>query len=401
MGNNFTDREILIQWLDEHWTDIIKYFGAKMKNATEVETMIYDDDKVIGILCSYVYEGVRKVVNVTPMSLVEGLTQLSDELARRCEDAALHAEQMGNYAEQQGDRVTDAILDISEQKDLAQRMAEYARQQGDRLEDLKSSVTEWFGATPGEGVRKEVSDWRNDTQSAWTLWWNGIKDDWSQWFAARKDDWTTWYNRIVSEVDSWFSGAKRDWTDWFQSRKSEWTEWFVPTKTAWDDWFAATKLAWSDWFAATKLAWSNWFTATKTAWDDWFAARKSDWSQWFARKESDWSSWFSARKDEWTEWKALVMQVFSGWETKEQQRQDAEAVRLEMQAHPPIPSERGYWMFWDVTTHEYVESGYSSRGTMDWPEFFWDYDTMGIGVITTRDYSRFTIDEYGRFKMKM
>ena len=74
-----------------------------------------------------------------------------------------------------------------------------------------------------------------------------------------------------------------------------------------------------------------------------------------------------------------------------------------MMAHPPIPSERGYWMFWDltVTPHAYVESGYSCRGTMDWPDFFWDYDTMGIGVITTRDYSRFSIDEQGRFKMKM
>ena len=74
-----------------------------------------------------------------------------------------------------------------------------------------------------------------------------------------------------------------------------------------------------------------------------------------------------------------------------------------MMAHPPIPSERGYWMFWDmtVTPHAYKESGYSSRGTMDWPEFFWDYDTMGVGVVTFRDYSRFFIDEEGRFGMDM
>ncbi len=367
-SNNFTDREMLIQWLDEHWTDVLKYFGAKMKNATEVETMAYDEDKVIGMLCSFVYEGVRKVVNVTPMSLVEGLTHLSEDLARRCEDAAIHAEQQGEYAERQADRVSDAYLDITEQKELAQRMAEYAEEQADRIEYLRGEVTEWFGETPGAGVRKTVSDWLSGTQQAWNSWWDGIKDDWSGWFLAKKaewnswfsatnDDWTAWYTGIVGEVSGWFSGAVQEWNAWFAARKNDWTAWFGDTTAAWDAWFAARRSEWTSWFAATSAAWN--------------------------------------------EWSAAVVQVFSGWEAKEQERQNAEAVRLEMQAHPPIPSVRGYWMFWDVTAHEYVESGYSSRGTMDWPEFFWDYDTMGIGVITDRDYTKFLIDEEGRFCMDM
>jgi hypothetical protein len=411
-SNNFTDREMLIQWLDEHWTDVLKYYGAKMKNATEVEKMAFDDDKVVGVLCSFVYEGVRKVVNVTPMSLVEGLTSLSEELAIRCEKAATSAEQQGSYAERQGDRVNDAILDITEQKELATRMANYAKEQGDHIVDLKDMVTEWFGATPNEGIRKSVSDWRSDTQLAWSQWWDGIKDDWSNWFNGRKDQWTSWYNNIVSEVDGWFSVVKQEWTTWFNERKNEWNVWYAATTEGWDSWFEFTKLAWSTWFngrkdewttwlAGIKNEWSSWFSSTKDGWNTWFSELKSTWSSWFSQKESDWSTWFNGRKDEWTEWKSGVVQIFSGWEQKEQERQSAEEIRLEIQAHPPIPSERGYWMFWDVNTHEYVESGYSSRGTMDWPEFFWDYDTMGVGVITTRDYSRFFIDEQGRFGMYM
>lgn len=264
--SEFTEIEIIKAWLDKHWTDVLKYFGAKMKNATDVETIAFDDDKVTGLLCSYVYEGVRKVVNITPMSLVEGLTQLSDDLARRCEDAALHAEQEGGYAEQQADRITNAILDITEQKELARRMAEYAKQQGDILESLRSEVITWFGETPGDGVRKDVSDWRNETQSAWTQWWNGIKDDWSPWFLGIKSDWESWFSGKVDSWTSWFNGIVSEVSEWFSGIKQDWSQWFGNASAAWDAWFATTKGDWNSWFAARKSEWTEWFTDTVSAW---------------------------------------------------------------------------------------------------------------------------------------
>lgn len=204
MGNNFTEIEIINQFLEKHWTDILKFYGAKMKNATEVENMAFDEDKVIGILCSYVYEGVRKVVNVTPLSLVEGLSGLSSELALRCERAAESAEELGSYAERQGDRLSDAILDISEQKELAVRMAAYAEEQGDRIAALKDEMTDWFGATPGDGIRHSVSTWFSSAVDSWLDWFGGVMDDWSV----------------------WLTNTKGDWSDWFAGRKAEWTAWF-------------------------------------------------------------------------------------------------------------------------------------------------------------------------------
>ena len=304
--SEFTEIEIIKAWLDKHWTDVLKYFGAKMKNATDVETIAFDDDKVTGLLCSYVYEGVRKVVNITPMSLVEGLTQLSDDLARRCEDAALHAEQEGDYAEQQADRITDAILDITEQKELARRMAEYAEQQGDILESLRSEVITWFGETPGDGVRKDVSDWRNETQSAWTQWWNGIKDDWSPWFLGIKSDWESWFSGKVDSWTNWFSGIVSEVSEWFSGIKQDWSQWFGNASAAWDAWFATTKGDWSSWFAARKSEWTEWFGNASAAWDAWFATTKGDWSSWFTARKSEWTEWFT---DTVSAWHDLVVQV--------------------------------------------------------------------------------------------
>ena len=168
-------------------------------------------------------------------------------------------------------------------------------------------------------------------------------------------------------------------------------------------WYDSFRTGAENWYADITPSVASWFSGVQSDWSTWFAARKQEWNTWFSGVQSDWSPWFAARKQEWSVWFAAAKEILATWTTKEQERQSAEEIRLEMMAHPPIPSERGYWMFWDmtVTPHAYVESGYSCRGTMDWPEFFWDYDTMGIGVITTRDYSRFSIDEQGRFKMKM
>ena len=168
-------------------------------------------------------------------------------------------------------------------------------------------------------------------------------------------------------------------------------------------WYDSFRTGAENWYADITADVAGWYSGVQSDWSTWFAARKQEWNTWFSGVQSDWSPWFAARKQEWSVWFAAAKEILATWTTKEQERQSAEEIRLEMMAHPPIPSERGYWMFWDltVTPHAYVESGYSCRGTMDWPEFFWDYSCMGIGVVTTRDYSRFFIDEQGRYGMLM
>ena len=215
-------------------------------------------------------------------------------------------------------------------------------------------------------------------------------------YAGEQGDYAKNQGNAVSQLRSQISS-------WHESFRSGAENWYNGITASVAEWFSDTSSAWAAWFAARKQDWNTWFSGVQSDWNTWFAARKEDWSTWFSARQQAWTSWFTARNEEWSVWFAAAKEILATWTTKEQERQSAEEIRLEMMAHPPIPSERGYWMFWDmtVTPHAYVESGYSSRGTMDWPEFFWDYDSMGIGVISLRDYSRFFVDEEGRFGMDM
>ena len=259
------------------------------------------------------------------------------------DDAEALCRKLAEYARQKGDYALAQALYALEKGDYAGEQGDYAKAQGNAVSQLRSQMSAWY-----DSFRTGAENWYADITPSVASWFSGVQSDWSTWFAARKQEWNTW-----------FSGVQSDWSTWFAARKEDWSTWF--------------------------------------------AARKQEWNTWFSGVQSDWSSWFAARKQEWSVWFAAAKEILATWTTKEQERQSAEEIRLEMMVHPPIPSERGYWMFWDltVTPHAYVESGYSSRGTMDWPEFFWDYSCMGVGVVTTRDYSRFFIDEQGRYGMLM
>ena len=335
----YTQNEMLRQIFDEHWQEFCDYWAARTKDASQVETVGYDSERVNGVLMTFNWQGVKKIVSVLPTDLLDALSQLNEELRQRCIEGAEMAEQAASYANSQGD---------------------YAKSQGDRIDALIAEITELKARVKAQGDTAEAQG--NAAQ-------------------AQKELVEAWYTPFKSAAESWYSGIV-----------SEVTTWFNETVNDWNTWFAARKLEWTNWFNGVTSDWSTWYAATKDDWNTWFAARKQQWNEWFAAKGTEWSEWFTS-----------VRNIVESWATKEQERQTAEEIRQEIMAHPPIPSERGYWMFWSLETspHSYVETGYSSRGTMDWPEFFWDYSCMGIGVITTRDYSRFFIDEQGRFGMLM
>lgn len=345
---DFTEQERIWQWCDTHQELLMQYFRAHAKDASQIELVSYDPDKMKGVLTVFNWQGVRKIVSVTPESLIDNLSELVDVIERRCVAASEAAENAAVYANAQGD---------------------YAKTEASRVQALIGQLT-----AIGETVRQQGL-----TAEAQGAQAEAIKNEVVAWYTPFKSAAESWYSAITASVASWFSGVQADWTAWFNARKAEWNEWYSATVGAWNSWFASVQSDWDTWYASTVSAWDLWFAATKTEWNEWFASRRAEWT-----------AWFEAARN-----------TLDIWAEKEEQRQSAEDIRLEMMAHPPIPSERGYWMFWDVTVHEYVESGYSSRGTTDWPVFFWDYDTMGIGVETERDYSRFFIDEQGRFGMLM
>ncbi len=321
----------------------MQWWRSKAKDASEIELISYDE-RIRGILSAFEHEGVRKVVSIRPESFFEFNTSLLEEMRQRCQEAAEAAETNSEEAKTQAARA-------KEYADLAESMIQ-------TLSDLAEVVRLAGQTTEQQGLEAKA---------------------------------------VKEEVEDWFSPFKPEAEDWFTNIRQEVSIWFNASVEEWDSWFSERKRLWSEWWSATTSSWSSWYDETRDEWDEWFAARKTQWSTWFSDTRSAYNAWFDAAKS----WLSSSTQKVDAWSVKEQERQSAEEIRQEVAAHPPIPSERGYWMFWDVDRHEYVESGYSSRGTMDWPEFFWDYDTMGIGVYTCRDYSRFFIDEEGRFGMYM
>ena len=348
-----TKQEELQAFYQKALPGFIEYVRTHQSAIEEVELALTKDG-IVSFPATQVLGGVQKTVRV-PLSLITANVDNAEALCR----------ELAEYARQQGDYALAQALYALEKGDYAGEQGDYAKAQGNAVSQLRSQMSAWY-----DSFRTGAENWYADITPSVASWFSGVQSDWSTWFAARKQEWNTW-----------FSGVQSDWSTWFAARKQEW----------------------NTWFSGVQSDWSTWFAARKEDWSTWFAARKQEWNTWFSGVQSDWSPWFAARKQEWSVWFAAAKEILATWTTKEQERQSAEEIRLEMMAHPPIPSERGYWMLWDltVTPHAYVESGYSCRGTMDWPEFFWDYSCMGIGVITTRDYSRFFIDEQGRFGMLM
>ena len=368
----FTDKERFFQLLEEHYDLTMQFLRTKTKDVSQVELVSYDEERMNGILTVFNWQGVKKVVAVPPGSLVETLTNINDDLRRRCEDAAEAAEYATEYANAKGR--------------YAGEQGDYAMSQGDAAAALIELLTD-LGLTV-ETQGQQAVDAMNEVI------------DWYSPFSQQAEN---WFSDIVTQVTGWFSSIRIEWNSWFSARVSEWNQWWNETTAAWNAWYAASRNEWNAWFAARKLEWPDWFNARKAEWSAWWSETTERWAGWSASAKSEWNNWYHGVTTTWDNWYQTVRSTMAVWERKEQERQSAEQIRQELADHPPVPSTRGYWMFWDmtVTPHAYVESGYSSRGTLDWPEFFWDYETMGIGVVTERDYSRFFIDEQGRFCMLM
>ena len=75
-----TTSGIVWQWLAEHRQDVLDYFASIMREASDIQLVNFDTDRHMGLLATFIYQGVRRIDNVKPSSLVEGLTRLNEDL---------------------------------------------------------------------------------------------------------------------------------------------------------------------------------------------------------------------------------------------------------------------------------------------------------------------------------
>lgn len=215
----YTQNEMLRQIFDEHWQEFCDYMAARTKDASQVETVNFDSTRHKGVLMKFEYQGVKKVVCVSPKDLIRGLTELNDELRQRCITAAESAERATTYAYTQGD---------------------YAKSQGDRVELLISEIT---------ALKQQVTQQGNTAEQQGNLaqlQMETVRD----WYTPFKATAENWYSSIVADVSSWFSGVKGDWTTWFSARQAQWTTWFTNGIVEdWNSFWATVRAAFAQWTA--------------------------------------------------------------------------------------------------------------------------------------------------------
>lgn len=205
-----TTSGIMWQWLAEHKQDVLDYFASIMREASDIQLVNYDSARHMGLLATYVYQGLRRVDNVKPSSLVEGLSRLNEELRIRCENAAAEAERQGSYAKTQGDRVDNAITGYNDLYQRVKSQGNTAEQQGARAQTIYDTVNAWYSP-----FKQNAENWLSASKADWNDWYPSTKSSWNTWYAQRQQAWTDWYtNGVVPNWNLFWQGVQADWTDW-------------------------------------------------------------------------------------------------------------------------------------------------------------------------------------------
>ena len=203
-----SENEMIRQWLDSHWGEFCDWWASKTKDASEIERVTYDSERHNGVLMVLNYQGVRKVVSVTPDSLIEGLSSITEELIQRCTDATVAAEaaaELANtqagYAETQADRVDALITQVNNLMVTVAAQGDAAEAKGNAAETLKNTVESWY--TP---FKTAAENWLTEKQTLWNTWYtNTILPAWNEFWGRAQSDHQTWSDaeaqRIINETE--------------------------------------------------------------------------------------------------------------------------------------------------------------------------------------------------------
>lgn len=232
----YTQNEMLRQIFDEHWQEFCDYWAAKTRDASQIETVSFDQERHTGVLMRLEWQGLKKIVVVTPQDLLSGLAQLNEELRQRCiegaqtaENAAEYANDQGDYAKGQGDRIGALIEEITTLKDIVEQQGNTAEEQGAAAQAIKEQIEEWYspfksGAeTWYDGIVAAWNSWFSETKAAWTEWFNARKAEWNLWFQGVMDDWSTWFTTTDESKDQLFANIRDTWDD--MSMMFSWPVW--------------------------------------------------------------------------------------------------------------------------------------------------------------------------------
>ena len=228
MAQEYTQNEMLRQIFDEHWQEFCDYWAARTKDASQIETVAFDQQRHTGVLMRLEWQGLKKIVAVTPSELLQGLAELNEELRQRCiggaeaaERAASYAITQGDYAKNQGDRIDALISEITTLKARVKSQGDTAEAQGNAAQAQKEAVEAWY--TP---FKTTAENWYSGVVAAWNSWFAGIKADWTAWLAAR----LTEFRNSESDRNLLYASAEESRETRFEQAEEERMKRIVLTK---------------------------------------------------------------------------------------------------------------------------------------------------------------------------
>lgn len=206
MAEDITMSGIMWQWLREHKQDILDYFSTIMREASDIQIVNFDTERHAGLLASYIYQGIRRIENVSPTSIVEGLSRLGQEVRERCDNAAASAERAAGYAQTEGDRVADALADYQTLYDRVSQQGNSAEQQGAEAQQIHDVMFAWFLGQNNNGFKHDAE----------TLY-----SQFEGFVATSQQQWEDFYTEgVVPDWDEFWSRVLANWQQWEQEEAS-------------------------------------------------------------------------------------------------------------------------------------------------------------------------------------
>lgn len=250
--NDFTIQNIINNYIDTHIDEIVGRLRLHMKDPANLELVPYDPARHRGLLMLFIHEGVHKIVDVQPESLLESILIREQEVMDRVNAAAQAAEDL-----------TQLITTQEDSRALAESRRRIAEEERAAAELLRAA--EEGRRVTAENGRQSQEQTRQDQETA---------------RQTAEQSRSSWYSTFRSAVERWYSspndgtGIKERW----ETFKSSADSWDSLKRAAWDTFFGATpdseggvRKLWSTFYSSAVSLWNqlsqNASAATQTALD--------------------------------------------------------------------------------------------------------------------------------------
>lgn len=208
---DFTIQNIINNYVDTHIDEIVSRLRVHMKDPATLEMVPYDPIRHRGLLMLFVYEGVHKIVDVSPESLLESILIKEQEVMDRVNAASEAVENLTQLITDQEDSRAQAES-LRRAAEEARAAAELIRaaSEGERVQNENTRQSQ-------EQARQDQESSRVEAEQSRSSWYDVFKEMVENWFSSPtsgtgiKERWET----FKSAADSWKSLAESKFDTFF------------------------------------------------------------------------------------------------------------------------------------------------------------------------------------------